>query len=172
MGKCVSRQKRHKRRVFNDAPHEPAAVRAIEDAPGEQQENLVAGKLDDPVHPEMVSGGVLDELPSTSRDDHGDDDNPPNNNTETASDEVSDSQIEPNISEIHENSEEQCMTSDSVGDRGAGNEAKDSQIKESKLSKPSLSSPGVAIAIQSSPKPGPSASLHLHQVPLKEFLNP
>ncbi len=58
MGKCVSRHKRHKRRGENDAPYEPAAVQAIEDAPCEQQENPAAGKLDDPVHPEKVNRPV------------------------------------------------------------------------------------------------------------------
>ncbi len=70
-----------------------------------------------------------------------------------------------NITEIHENSEEKCMTSDSVGDRGDGNEAKDSQMQENKKSKPLPSSPGVAIAISS--KHGPSASSHLHRVTLR-----
>ncbi len=166
MGKCVSRHYPHNGRVVNDAPYEPAAVQASEDTPGEQQKNPVAGKPDDPVYPQEVNWEVLDELPSVSTNEHDDSDNPPNNDTEAPSDQVSDSQIEPNITEIHESSKEKCMTSDCVGDRGDGNEAKDSHINESKKSKPSLSSLGVAVEI--SPKQDPSASSHLHQVTLKE----
>ncbi len=58
----MSRHKQHKRRVVDDAPYEPAAVQAIEDAPGEQQENPAAGQQYDPVSLEEVNG---DELPST-----------------------------------------------------------------------------------------------------------
>ncbi len=93
MGKSVSKHRQHKRGVVNDAPYEPAAVRADEDAPDERQENPVEGQQDNPVHPEEVNWEVLDEVPSASTDDHGDYENPP----EAASDEVSDSQIEPNI---------------------------------------------------------------------------
>ncbi len=171
MGKCASRPKRNNRRGEDDALYEPAAVQAIEDTPGEQQENPAVVKQDDPVSLEEVNGEVLDELPSTSRDDHGDDDNPPNDNTEAASEQQLDSQTEPNITEIHENSEERAMSSDSNGGHGDQNEATDSQT-QGKKSKHSPSIPGVAIAI--SPKPSSSTipeSTGLHQVSFQALIN-
>ncbi len=172
MGKCVSRHKKHKGRGEDDAPYEPAAVLAIEDKPGEEQGNPAAGKQDDPVHPEEVNGEVLDELPSTSRDDHGDDDNPLNDNNEAASDQESDSQTELHSTQSHDNSEEKGMSSDSIGGHGYQSETKDSKMRESKKSKPSLSNRRVAIAI--SPKPSTSIvpeSTGLHQVSIQALIN-